>query len=207
MGTCRGATSVAASGTWDEPVPVGQDDQLDAVTDAELLEQRPTCVFTVAWVRTSRSAISSFDRLCATSSSTSCSRGEIRADRLRRLLAVVADPPVGGAVPDDPSSAPNTWVRVLTSTAILVVAALLALALTMLAGRAPRAAGAASVAAALVFSLPFWAGGAIVLGLTAYALNRRERRYAARVGAAPATAQALFLLVPILIDFSPGLPS
>lgn len=102
---------------------------------------------------------------------------------------------------------PNTWVGVATSSVILAVAALLAAGLVACAPRAPGAAGVGSVIAAAVFSLPFWAGGAIVLGATAYALNRQRHRARAWVGAGLAAVQALYLLVSIVIDFSPGLPA
>lgn len=104
-------------------------------------------------------------------------------------------------------TAPNTWVGVASSTAILAVAALLAAGLVAWAARAPGPAGIGSLVAAWLFSLPFWAGGAIVLGMTAYALNRQRHRALALIGAALAAVQALYLLVSIAIDFSPGVPA
>lgn len=105
------------------------------------------------------------------------------------------------------ASPPNTWAGVASSTAILAVAALVAAALIAWAARAPGPAGVGSLLAAGLFMLAFWAGGAIVLGATAYALNRQRHRARAWLGAGLAAVQALYLLVSIVIDFSPGLPA
>lgn len=105
------------------------------------------------------------------------------------------------------SESPNTWAGVVTDTVIVLVSGAVALGLVAASRRAPLAVGWCSLVAALLFSLPFWAGGAITLGVATYVLNRGRRQWAATTGVVLAGLQAAYLLVSVLIDFGPGLPA
>lgn len=107
------------------------------------------------------------------------------------------------------AEAPNTWVGMASDTAILTFAGALAIGLAALARKPGRASMAAVACCALtvLFSLPFWTGSAIVLGVTTYALNAGARRPLALIGAGMAVLTAGFLMVEMVVGFAPGLPS
>lgn len=105
------------------------------------------------------------------------------------------------------SENPNTWAGVVTDTVIVLVSGALALGLVAASRRAPVAVGWGSLVAALLFCVPFWAGGAITLGVATYVLNHGRRGWVATTGLALAALQAAYLLVSVLIDFAPGLPA
>lgn len=104
---------------------------------------------------------------------------------------------------------PNTWSGVVTDTIALGIGGGIALGLAALATNKRRARSAAigCFVAALLFALPFWTGAVIVLGVTAYILNRGERQVLAYIAAGLAILDAVFPLVSVFIDFAPGMPS
>ena len=93
---------------------------------------------------------------------------------------------------------PNTWSGVITDTIALGIGGGIALGLAALATNKRRARSAAigCFVAALLFALPFWTGAVIVLGVTAYILNRGERQVLAYIAAGLAVLDAVFCWCP-----------
>jgi hypothetical protein len=106
---------------------------------------------------------------------------------------------------------PTTWAGVITATAVLAVASLLALALVR---RAPTDADAppnqkaalTALAGALFGLLLFWTGAAVVLGVAVVLLSWPWLRPMAYTGAAIAIVNALYFPIALILEFAPGLP-
>lgn len=107
---------------------------------------------------------------------------------------------------------PNTWAGVITDTAVLVVASLLALALVRRSRTEEEGAGMNAKAAlialggALFGLLLFWTGAGVVLGIAVFLLSWPYFRALAYAGATIAVANALYFPIDTMLEFAPGLP-
>ncbi len=106
---------------------------------------------------------------------------------------------------------PNTWTGVITDTAVLAVASLLALALVRRGeseedGRLNAKAALIALGGALFGLLLFWTGASVVLGVAVFLLSWPYIRPLAYTGAAIALADVLYFPIDTVMEFAPGLP-
>jgi hypothetical protein len=101
---------------------------------------------------------------------------------------------------------PNTGTGAVVDTAIMVAAGAAGLGLAVARLRSPRLAEIGSLVGTLVFLVPFWCGGAIVLGALAFRLNRGPRPMLAWIAAAIAAVQGVMLVASMVFAYGPGLP-